>query len=105
LNALVVDRLQLDEVNKILKKINDAQIVSDLPAESDISMTSYDQNKVPPTKNYISVKAQRTAKETQIKTTNQSKQDRAAAISHVNDYWNSLKMSGNSKIEDVCGND
>jgi len=86
LNALVVDRLQLDEVNKILKKINDAQIVSDLPAESDISMTSYDQNKVPSTKNHTSVKAQCTVKEAQIKSTNQNKQDRAAAISRVNDY-------------------
>ncbi|CAG8640571.1 9957_t:CDS:2, partial [Racocetra persica] len=66
LDALTIDREELDKVNSIIKQINDAKSLSDLPAETDINIMKYEEKKVPATKNYAAIKNQIKDKKAQL---------------------------------------
>jgi hypothetical protein len=103
LDALNIDKAELDKVNKILGQISQAQQVSDLPDKADISATKYDEKKVPEEKKYDLVKQIYGDKEIQLDQKTADQQLRATAIQVVQDYWKSLKL--NETVEMIAGND
>ncbi|CAG8649271.1 39432_t:CDS:2 [Gigaspora margarita] len=66
LDALIINRKELDKVNDIIKQIKNAKSLSDLPAETDIDATKYLENKVPTTKNHVAIKNQIKDKKAQL---------------------------------------
>ncbi|RIA82393.1 hypothetical protein C1645_835435, partial [Glomus cerebriforme] len=99
-----IDRLQLDRVNQIIADIATANltILNTTLSETNIE-AGYNQNKVPSTKNYVTVKAIRKTKENQLQQTQQDQTDRTTAITEINNYLTQLNLS--SSIENILGND
>ncbi|CAG8555090.1 8406_t:CDS:2 [Ambispora gerdemannii] len=77
LDALTVDKLELDKVNEILENINKAQKLSDLPSDID---TKYDEGKVPDSKKCDLVKGICASKRVQLNQDAVNKQARITAI-------------------------
>ena len=82
LDASVIDRQELDKVNKILYDIEEATNLNDLPSDTKIS--GCDESQIPPHKNHKQVKILRNNRKIKLEQDAINKQARATAIRAVN---------------------
>ncbi|CAG8691784.1 14255_t:CDS:2 [Cetraspora pellucida] len=95
LDALTIDREELDKVNAIIKQINDAKSLGDLPDETDINTMKYEEKQVPTAKNYAAIKNQIKDKKAQL---DQDAADLTAQNKFSNLKGNNIKVEQNRLI-------
>lgn len=95
LNALEVNRQELDKVNEIIDKINKAKQISELP-----KVEGWDERQVPNGKKLTDIQGMWEAKQAQFEAEKVNKKAEEI-ITKMKDYWKKFNLTGT--IEAVCG--
>jgi len=84
LNAAVMDKQEIEKVNDIIKRIDNATDLNNLISEGEA--IKYVEAKVPPAKNYTAIKKKRDNKKAQLDQDTANQKNRIQAIQVVKDY-------------------
>jgi len=84
LNAAIMDKVEIDKVIDIIRKIDSTTDSNKLISEA--SALAYDQSKVPVSKKYNVIKAKRSNRKAQLDQDVADKQARLTAIQAIKDY-------------------